>query len=88
MPGDFRHAIFEKPCRTVQVLTLSVGPWYRKSTDDMASPVQAPVPERGFGSYIDLFTRIMTAMLVLIYGIGFVILAVYEAHYGIVQFSR
>lgn len=47
----------------------------------------ASSPERGFGAYTDLFTRAAASLLVVIYGIDFTILAVYEAHYGVVQFS-
>lgn len=53
----------------------------------MATPLQPLAPEPGFGSYIEPFTRLTTTLLVVMYGIGFVILAVYEAHYGIFQFS-
>jgi hypothetical protein len=42
---------------------------------------------RSFGAYIDLFARTAATLLVAIYGVGFVILSVYEGGYGIFQFS-
>ncbi|HXX21941.1 MAG TPA: hypothetical protein VEO19_02185 [Terriglobia bacterium] len=43
--------------------------------------------ESNIGTYVESFARGMAALLVAIYGIGFVILCAYEAGYGILQFS-
>jgi hypothetical protein len=50
-------------------------------------PEQSHVPEPGLAAYAELLTRLTATSLVVIYGVGFVILAVHEAHYGILQFS-
>jgi hypothetical protein len=46
-----------------------------------------PSSESSFGSYLEYFARAAATLLVAVYGIGFVILSVYEARYGIFQFS-
>ena len=54
----------------------------------MATPAQAPqVHHDSWGSYVESITRATTALLVLMYGLGFLILSVYEARYGIMQFN-
>jgi hypothetical protein len=40
-----------------------------------------------FTSYLDVFARSAATILLVMYGVGFVILAAYEARYGIVQFG-
>ena len=47
----------------------------------------APLRETGWRSYVESLTRVVTALLVLMYGLGFVILSAYEARYGIMQFN-
>lgn len=46
-----------------------------------------PSSEPGFSAHVEVFARATAALVVTIYGIGFVVLAVYEAHYGVFQFS-
>src|SRR5271165_4132468 len=43
--------------------------------------------EKSFGSYIESLTRLTAASLALMYGIGFFILSLHEARFGILQFS-
>ena len=42
---------------------------------------------RIFGDYTDLFARLGATLLLTFYGLGFVILGVHEAHYGVFQLS-
>lgn len=41
----------------------------------------------GWGSYLEPLARVTTSLLVLMYGLGFIILSAHEARYGIMQFS-
>lgn len=43
--------------------------------------------EKILGSYVESLTRITASSLVLMYGIGFLILSIHEARFGISQFS-
>jgi hypothetical protein len=63
---------------------LSVRPTVKAVPVDTTPP---PPSERSFGAYVDLLVRAAATLLVAIYGLGFVILGVYEARYGIFQFS-
>lgn len=52
------------------------------------STAQLPAPDRPvFPSYLDAFARSVATLLLVMYGVGFVILSVYEAQYGVVQFG-
>lgn len=46
-----------------------------------------PSSEPGFRTHVETFARAIAALVVTIYGIGFVVLTVSEARYGIFQFS-
>ena len=43
--------------------------------------------EESLGSYVESLTRFTASLLVLMYGIGFLILSIHEASFGILQFS-
>lgn len=53
----------------------------------MASSTEIPPVQNGFGTYIDVVARATAALLLIFYGTGFIILAAYDARYGIVQFG-
>lgn len=48
---------------------------------------QPAVPERGFSANIEMVSRTTAAFLLVLYTVGFIILAVHDARFGIVQFS-
>src|SRR5260370_41803824 len=47
----------------------------------------APPSSVSFLTSIDVFTRLTASVLLLVYGLGFVILGFHDARYGVVQFS-
>jgi hypothetical protein len=47
----------------------------------------APAATESLLPSIELFTRLMASVLLLVYGLGFVILGFHDARYGVVQFS-
>jgi hypothetical protein len=52
------------------------------------STEQLPAPDKPvFASYLDMFARSAATLLLVMYGIGFVILSAYEAQYGVAQFG-
>lgn len=53
----------------------------------MRTTAQLGVPEHGFSANIETVSRTTAALLVVLYAVGFIILAVHDAQYGIVQFS-
>lgn len=54
----------------------------------MATPAQSAFPPQAeWRPQLEALSRTLTALLVLTYGFGFVILSVYEAQFGIMQFN-
>ena len=52
------------------------------------STAQVPTPDKlVFSSYLDVFARSTATLLLVMYGVGFVVLSAYEAQYGVVQFG-
>lgn len=52
------------------------------------STTQTPgLDKPAFSNYLDAFARSAATLLLVMYGVGFVILSAYEARYGVVQFS-
>jgi hypothetical protein len=53
----------------------------------MGTPAQLGARERALGANLELVTRATATIFVVLYAIGFIILAVHDAQFGIVQFS-
>ncbi len=52
------------------------------------STSQLAVPDKPlFTNYLDVFARSTATLLLVVYGVGFVILSAYEAQYGVAQFG-
>lgn len=60
----------------------------KELSEVQAIEAQAAPSEAGsFLPSIELFTRLTASVLLLVYGLGFVILGFHDARYGVVQFS-
>ena len=53
----------------------------------METAAHLPRPEPGFREHIETVTRATATGLVFVYAVGFIILALYDARYGIIGFS-